>query len=364
MRKILIVITTAYVPTGGLAGVVMNYWRKIDKNGLQIDIASTNETLDVLVNELAQNGGRYFCLGKRSHVLSYFYRLYKLCKGYDVVHVNGNSATTVIEHMAAKMAGVKVRINHNHTSIPDHRTTSDILLPLFHQLYTIPVACSDLAGGWLYGKRPFTILHNAVDVAKYHYEEGGREQLRAEFGIKKDCLVMGHLGKIYKPKNHPYLVRVFNEFQKIVPNSMLFLVGDGVMRQEVEKLVDEFELKEKVIFAGLRTDVPDMLQVMDCFVFPSIWEGLPLSVFEAMSSGLPCFISNHITKEVMVGPYIHALSIEDTPASWAENIKAQMPVESRENVCRTNAECITKAGYNIVTEAGKLRDIYLKYGGN
>lgn len=360
MRKILIVITTAYVPTGGLAGVVMNYYRKIDKSDLKIDIASTNEAPDVLVNELAQTGSRYYCLGNRSHVLTYFCRLYKLCKVYDVIHVNGNSATTVIEHLAARMAGVKVRINHNHTSIPDHKKTSGFLSPLFHHLYTIPVACSDLAGGWLYGKRAFAILHNAVDVAKYHYDEGRRELLRSEFGIKKDCLVMGHLGKIYKPKNHPYLIRVFNEFQKLVPNSKLFLVGDGVMRQEVEKLVDEFGLREKVIFAGLRTDVPDMLQVMDCFVFPSIWEGLPLSVFEAMSSGLPCFISDHITKEIMVSPYTHALSIDETPASWAEYIKANMPAESREDVCITNAECITNAGYNITTESGNLRDIYLQ----
>ena len=261
--RVLIVITTAYVPTGGLAGVVMNYYRKIDKSNLKIDIASTNEAPEVLVNELSQSNNKYYCLGKRSHVLSYFYHLYKLCKGYDVIHVNGNSATTVIELLAAKMARVKVLINHNHTSIPDHRTMSDILSPLFHHLYTIPVACSDLAGGWLYGERPFTVLHNAVDVAKYHYDEAKRKQMRSIFGIKNENLVLGHLGKIYKPKNHPYLIKVFNEFQKIYPNSVLFLVGDGVMRQEVENLVDELGLKEKVIFAGLRTDVPDMLQVME-----------------------------------------------------------------------------------------------------
>jgi len=358
MKKILIVITTAYIPTGGLAGVMMNYYRKIDKSNLQIDFASTNEAPDALVNELTENGSRYLCLGKRSHVITYFFRLFNLCKGYDVIHVNGNSATTAIEHLAAKMAGVKKRINHNHTSIPDHKTTSDILSPLFHRLYTIPVACSDLAGGWLYGKRKFIILHNAVDVAKYHYNKGIREKLRLTFGIKKDCMVMGHLGKIYKPKNHPYLIRTFNEFQKLVPNSVLFLVGDGVMRQEVESLVDLYGLREKVIFAGLRTDVPDMLQVMDCFVFPSIWEGLPLSVFEAMSSGLPCFISDRITKEVMISPYIYALSINDAPTLWAEYVMAHMPEEARENVCKTNAECITNSGYNIITEAGKLKDLY------
>lgn len=360
MKKVLIVITTGFRSTGGLTTVMMNYYHAMNKDDLQIDFASFNVLPDDLRIKLEPCNSLYYFLGTRKNVFKYFYRLYKVCREYDVVHINGNSATTIIEHLAAKMAGVKVRINHNHTSIPDHKTISDIVSPLFHQLYTKPVACSDLAGGWLYGKRKFTILHNAVDVAKYHYEEGRREQLRTEFGINKDCFVLGHLGKIYKPKNHPYLIRIFNEFQRLVPNSVLFLVGDGVMRQEVENLVDELGLREKVIFAGLRTDVPDMLQVMDCFVFPSIWEGLPLSVFEAMSSGLPCFISDHITKEVMVSPYVYSLSIDDKPSLWAEFVKTHMPEENRIDVCRVNADCITKAGYNIVTEACKLRDIYFQ----
>ena len=359
MKRILIVITTAFLPTGGLAGVVMNYYRKIDKSIMQIDIASTNKASDELINELAKTGSRYYCLGKRLHILTYFLRLYKLCKEYDVIHVNGNSATTVIEHLVAKMAGVKKRINHNHTSIPDHKIVSNIVYPFFQKLVTERVACSDLAGNWLYGEGNFTILRNAIDVEKYCYDPIKRKILRESFGISENCIVLGHLGKIYKPKNHPYLIKIFNEYHKFNSNSKLFLVGDGVMRQEIEELVQELQLQSDVIFAGLRTDVPDMLQVMDCFVFPSIWEGMPLSVFEALSSGLPCFISDHITKEVMVTPYIHALSIEDTPASWAEYIKVHIPSESRENVCRTNAECITKAGYNITTETCKLRDIYL-----
>ena len=127
MKKILIVIATAYIPTGGLAGVVMNYYRKIDKTDIHIDIASTNEAPDVLVRELQDNGSNYYCLGSRKNVLRYFWRLWRLCKGYDIIRVNGNSATTVIEHLAATFAGVKRRINHNHTSIPDHKATSDIL---------------------------------------------------------------------------------------------------------------------------------------------------------------------------------------------------------------------------------------------
>ena len=131
MKKILIVITTAYVPTGGLAGVMMNYYRNVDRSGLQIDFASTNEVPSVLADELKVNGSKYIQLPNRKNVLGYFNSLRKVCKGYDITHINGNSATTVIELLAAKIAGVKKRINHNHTSSPDHKKISDIFHPFF-----------------------------------------------------------------------------------------------------------------------------------------------------------------------------------------------------------------------------------------
>lgn len=357
MKKILIVIATAYIPTGGLAGVVMNYYRKIDKTDIHIDIASTNEAPDVLVRELQDNGSNYYCLGSRKNVLRYFWRLWRLCKGYDIIHVNGNSATTVIEHLAATFAGVKRRINHNHTSIPDHKATSDILYPLFKRLVTDRVACSDLAGNWLYGKGNFLVLRNAVDVEKYRFDTNIRNRVREGFGIKDDCVVIGHVGKIYKPKNHPYLVRIFSEYHKLNPNSRLFLVGDGVMRQEVETLVDELGVRPFVIFAGLRTDIPEMLQAIDYFVFPSIWEGMPQSVLEALSSGLTCVVSDHITKDVMIGPNIHALSIESEPKEWADFI-FNHPLPDRAEICSQNARLMTEAGYNINEEAKELLKLY------
>lgn len=359
MTKVLIIITTGFIPTGGLTSVLINYYRNIDRSGLKIDFASTNDAPKVLTDELSANESRYVQLPPRKNVLVYFRSLKKVCKGYDVIHVNGNSATTVIEHLAAKLAGVKKRVNHNHTSIPDHKMTSDIFYPLFKRLVTDRVACSDLAGNWLYGKGNFLILRNAVDVEKYHFNAEKRASIRKHFGISNDCTIIGHLGKIYKPKNHPYLVKIFNEYHQLIPNSKLFLVGDGVMRQEVEALVDELNLRDHVVFAGLRTDIPDMLQVMDFFVFPSIWEGMPLSVLEALSSGLTCFISDHITKDIMIGPNIYSLKIESTPREWAEYIAAFcQPV--RRIACEQNSEAITNAGFNIATEAGKLRDLYLK----
>lgn len=359
MKKVLVVITTAFVPTGGLATVMMNYYREIDKSNLQIDFASTNQVPEVLVTELAQNGSKYFCLGNRKHLLRFFIRLYRCCKGYDVIHVNGNSATTVVEHLAAKLVGIKKRINHNHTSIPDHKLLSDMLYPAFNHLITNKVACSDSAGNWLYGKGNFKILRNAINIEKYQYDASDRKRIRASFGIEDNDVVIGHVGKIYKPKNHPYLIRIFAEYHRQNPHSKLLLVGDGVMRQEVENLVDELNLRKYVIFAGLRTDIPEMLQVMDYFVFPSIWEGMPLSVLEAISSGLPCIISDSITKDVMVGYNVHPLSIKDKSIVWANFIfEHQQP--DRVETCRENAKLLTDAGFNIKVEAKELLKLYME----
>ena len=358
MKRILTVITTAFVPTGGLAGVVMNYYRQIDKSDLVIDIASTNEPPQILINELLQNGSHYYRLGRRAMILSYYFRLRRLCKGYDIIHVNGNSATTVIEHMAAKSAGIQKRINHNHTSIPDHKLLSNCLYPLFNRLVTERLACSDLAGNWLYGKGCFRILRNAVDVAKYRYSEQNRKEIRQSFGIEEGCTVLGHVGKIYKPKNHPYLIRIFAEYKKFNPNTKLLLIGDGIMRQAVERLVDTLGVRDDVIFAGMRTDIPDMLQAMDFFVFPSLWEGMPLAVLEALSSGLTCVISDHISNDMMIGENIHSLKIEADPKVWAQYI-ADYNLPDRNVACRRSADAITEAGFNIKTESVKLRDLYL-----
>ena len=269
MKKVLVVITTAFVPTGGLATVMMNYYCQMDKANLQIDFASTNEAPDVLVNELAQNGSRYFCLGKRKHILQYFIRLYLCCKGYDVIHVNGNSATATIELLAARLAGVKMRIAHNHTTKTEHPILHRVLLPIFRRSYTIGLACSEDAGNWLFGKGKFKVLKNAIDVDKYQYNPANRARFRDEFQIPQDAIVIGHVGKYNTPKNHFKLLEVFAEYHKRHEGAFLVCVGYGPLRRHIEERIAELGLERNVILTGERTDIPELLSIMDVFVFTS-----------------------------------------------------------------------------------------------
>jgi glycosyltransferase involved in cell wall biosynthesis len=358
MKRVLVVITTSFVSYGGLTSVMMNYYRAMNRDGLQIDFASIGEADIKLLDELGSNNSKYFKLPARSNIFFYLRKLTKICRKYDIIHINGNSATTVIELLAAKLAGVKKRIHHNHSSKTSHPLLNKLLHPLFISLCTDAVACSDKAGEWLFGKGNFKVLLNAIDVPKYKYNEETRKNVRNSYGIHDGEFVIGHVGKMYEPKNHKFIVEVFYEFLKCCPNSRLLLVGDGELRSQIEKQVAVLALKDNVIFAGMRSDIPDQLQAMDVLLFPSLWEGLPLSVMEAQSSGLSCFLSENITKIVNVGEDVYYLSLDKNAGEWARFIYEHKG-GNRCKRCEDNYDLITKAGLNINTEADKLRAIYL-----
>ena len=358
MNRILVVITTAFVKTGGLTSVMMNYWRAMDKTGLSFDFASTNEIDNLLFEEISKGGCRYFQLPPRNNVPAYFNTLRNLCKGYDVVHVHANSATSVIELMAAKLAGVPKRIHHNHNSNTQHPYLNKLLHPVFVRSYTDAVACSDAAGEWLFGKGKYLVLPNAIDIDKFKYNQQVRELIRKEFDINEDDFLVGHVGKFVGAKNHDFLIKVFSAYHSNYPHSKLMLVGDGILRPKIEKWVAESECADAIILAGLRSDIPALLQAFDVFVFPSIYEGLPLSVLEAQASGLPCIISSNIDSEVSVGCDVVMKSLSDDVVSWADTIGRFDDNILREKRCRENYNRITKAHFNITNEANELKKIY------
>lgn len=358
MKRILVIITTAFTATGGLASVMLNYYRSLDKKGLQIDFASTNTITPNLNEEIQKNGSKYYQLPKRKNIIGYWKAVKCLSRNYDVVHVHANSSTAVIELSAAKAARVVKRIHHNHTSKTQHPVINALLYPFFKYSYTDAIACSQLAGDWLFGKNNYKILRNAINIAKFEYNKDARVLIRNEFGIKEEDFVIGHIGKFMDAKNHEFLIKVFAEYHLKHPNSKLLLVGDGEWRSKVETWVADSGCANSIILAGLRSDIPAIVQAMDFFVFPSIYEGMPLTVLEAQASGLPCLISSNVTSDVNIGQDVKMKDLTDGVKDWADSIDSFDYAISREVRCHNNYELITKAGYNIENEANELLKIY------
>lgn len=358
MKKVLVVITTAFVKTGGLASVMMNYWRAMDKTGLSFDFASTNAIEDSLNEEIKNADSNYYQLPPRKQVFSYYKALKYLCKGYDIIHVHANSATSVIELMAAKRAGVPKRIHHNHTSKTQHPFLNKVLYPLFKHVYTYAVACSEPAGEWLFGQGNFIVLPNAIDIDKFKYNAQTRMQIREEFGIGNNEFVVGHIGKFMDAKNHEFLIKVFAKYHSDHPQSRLMLVGDGAWRPRIENWVIESGCDESIILTGLRSDIPAVVQAFDVFVFPSVYEGLPLTVLEAQSSGLPCLVSSNVTNAVAIGDDVVMKDLSDGIDSWAAAIEGFDYSIPRVDRCEENYKKITGAHFNIRCEADRLLAIY------
>ncbi len=359
MKRILIIITTAFVPYGGLTTVMMNYYRAMEKRGLKIDVASTNEPPKKLLAELHKNGSDYFNLGSRKkHPIRYGRNLARLLgtHSYDAVHVNGNSATMAFELKIAKKKKVPVRIAHGHASRGEHPLLHRWLSGVFERSYTLALAASDQAGIWLFGGNPYIVLNNAICVKKYQYDRDIRESCRRELGLS-DRFVAGNVGKLNWSKNHVFLMQIFCELKKRETKAHLLLVGDGQLREEIESLCRQYGMEGEVTFLGMRDDVPELLQAMDVFVFPSLSEGLGMALVEAQAAGLCCFASENVPKETKLSSQIEYISLEEQAHRWAEKI-LQADCRRRTEHSQQACAAIRAGGYDIETAAGKLREIY------
>lgn len=361
-RKVLIVITTDFVPYGGLTTVMMNYYRAMNKENLQIDFASTNDPCDELKRELAQNDSKYFDLGSRKHSPMYYIK--KLAavlkkEKYDVVHVNGNSSTMAMELVTAKLVGVPSRISHVHTTQSKYPYANVVLHPIFAASYTKALAVSKQAGDWLYGKN-YTLLNNAINTAKYKFNVDVREKIRKKYELTGK-FVIGTVGKLNPPKNHIHLLQTFAEYSKKDETAMLVIAGGGELEQYLKAKAAELGVASKVIFLGMYSNIAGILQAFDTFVFPSLFEGLGLAIIEAQAAGLPCIASTAVPQETNVTPYISYLDLDSDTAVWVDKIaetKVQMLNTDRLSISEKARECIREHGYEISCEAEKLENIY------
>ncbi|WP_203332299.1 glycosyltransferase family 1 protein [Planococcus beigongshangi] len=358
----ILIVSTGKFDLDGITNVILNYYRALDKSGMHIDFAFPNEIRKDLREELEAGGSVIHRIkGRKKKPLTYMNKLTKLIKEnkYDIVHAHGNSCTLALETYAAYRGGAKVRIPHSHNSTSNFKFAHWTLRRLFHATYTHGFACGKLAGEWLYGGKPFEIINNAIFLDDFKYNAEVRKEYRNKyhFAGKK---VVGHIGHFTFQKNQDYLVEIFKSLVMKDPDYRLLLIGDGGLKSEVEKKVQDLGLADKVVFTGKSMEIPELLQAMDIMVMPSRFEGMPLTLVEAQAACLPCLISDEISREAEITSLVKFSSLKSSPENWAKQI-LEMSIVDREELKSVIVEQINNKGYNIVVNSEKMKALYVSY---
>ena len=343
----------------------MNYYRNIDRNKIQFDFICDNDSTNIPYAEIESLGGKVILIPPYQKVIKYHKELKRVLKegNYKIVHSHINTLS-VFSLFAAKCAGVPVRIAHSHSTTNKKEKRKNLMKQLlrpFSKVFaTDYMCCSELAGRWLFGDKEYDkgnvyLLNNAIDLDKFRYDETVRREKRKELNIKDDTLVIGHVGRFVEQKNHRFLIDIFNEVHKQNENSILLLVGQGPLMEEIKEKVKSLGIEDCVKFLGQRNDINELYQVMDLFLFPSLYEGLGMVAVEAQAAGLPCVFSTGMSDEAKITDAVIYLSINDPVESWVDAIC------SFKNFERYNTEAeIIAAGYDVSSEKEAFYSIICK----
>lgn len=269
---------------GGVESVVMNYYRNIDRNKIQFHFLCDEDSTDIPYEEIEKLGGKVIVIPPYQKLFKYQKELYRIFKenNYKIVHSHIN-ALSVFPLRIAKKAKIPVRIAHSHSTSNKKEWKKNILKMILRPLSKLYAnnyfACTEYAGKWLFGKKvverkELNVINNAIDLKKFEFNENTRKALREELGIKDDTLIIGHVGRFMKQKNHEFLIEVFNKVYKKNQNTLLILIGQGPLLSEIKQKAINLNIEDKIKFIGQVTDVEKYYNIMDIFLFPSIYEGL------------------------------------------------------------------------------------------
>lgn len=361
-NKRILIVSTVGLLYDGITSVILANLRAMDRASLDIYIASTIKAESSIVDQFKDLG----CMvvdfpNRRENPMAYFFALRKFIKDkhIEVIHANGNSATLAVEMLAAKLGGCKKRIAHSHNTRCDQVRVDKLLRPLFYATYTDALACGNDAGRWLFKNRPFIVLKNGRDVDRFKFDEVKRHEMRVKLGISDGVIAVGHVGGFVPQKNHAFLLQVFISLVEKDPSEKLFMIGDGVLRHEIETEAQQLGLMSNLTFTGNIDNVPDYLQAMDGMVFPSLFEGLPLATIEWQINGLPIVMADTITRECIFASNVKQLSLEEDPGKWANTILEMVKINNRKQQSDIGIRAINKSGYNIKDSAKQLKELYL-----
>jgi Glycosyltransferase len=349
---------------GGAETIVMNFYRNIDRTKIQFDFILHSKRKGAYDEEIRELGGRIFYVPRYSlksalNYMTVWNRFFREHPEYRVIHGHIRSTASIYLAIAKKYKLATIAHSHNTESGSGlNAFVKDTLQrPLKSNWVDYLFACSESSGEWLFGSKNMprvSILKNAIDANRFAYNEIIRIKTRKELGLDQNSII-GHVGRFDEQKNHKFLIDIFNVIHKQNRNAVLLLVGAGHLEPQIKDKVKKLGLESNVRFMGVRSDIPELLQAMDIFVFPSHYEGLPVAIIEAQAAGLMCVLSDAITTEVKITDLVTFISLSESAEQWAEKILAY-----QENVARENTYAnIVNAGYDVKSTANWLQEFYI-----
>ncbi len=368
MAPIRVLQVVVSMDVGGIETMLMNYYRNIDREKVQFDFLLHCKHKSYYEDEIEALGGKIY------RVPSYHPKdLIKYKKALKAFFAEHTEYKVVHSHIkfyglyvlkAAKKADVPMRIAHAHTASKFYKLNATLPFRIytrsrFKYQYTHVYACSPEAAEFMAPGAEYTLVSNAIDVKRFVFNAEARTQMRQSLGIKPDTLLVGHVGRFAPEKNHCFILDVFSELLALYENSKLVLVGTGKLLEEAQEKAKALGISEKVIFAGLRRDVGELLAAMDVFILPSKIEGFPVSLVEAQSADLPCIVANTFSDTAIVTDRVKVLPLSEPASFWAKHIAEADTSLPR----RDNGKLMVEAGLDIKSNVDKLQQVYLEaYG--
>lgn len=356
---------------GGLETFIMNVYRQIDKSKIQFDFLVHTMEECAFDKEIIELGGSIYKIpsrregiAKNRFALDEFFKSYGSV--YNIVHQHASSLSYVEPLLSAKRNGIKIRILHSHSS-KQSGSKLNIIAHRWNMLHlgsiaTHYFACSDLAARWLFGrkivyKREYTLINNGVSLDKFNYNSHLRYETREKLEISNETKVVGHVGQISYPKNHDFLIEIFKKILLVNKDCILVLVGEGSLKDTISKKIIQEGLSKNIKMLGERSDINNLLNAMDIFVFPSLYEGLPVALVEAQATGLKCIVSSSITRRVNITDLITYYDLMKSPEQWAAET-----VNSWDYSRKSASTQIKKSEFDIESVTAHISELYIRLG--
>lgn len=369
MKKIKVLQLPIVNQRGGITHYAMRNWDFINKDKFQFDFVTFSKFLD-FEDELTIEGCKIHyvsCYAEQDREQFITEIRAILSEGYDAIHLHtGYWKSFLVEEIAIEL-GIPIIIVHAHNimvgvkdpelrekAIEMHEEQKKLFMP-HHATHFL--ACSQLAADWLYGsqipKEQIRILKNAIDIDKYAYNPGIREEYREKLGLK-NSFVIGHVGRFVYQKNHEFLLDIFVKVSMSIPNAKLMLIGDGENFNSIKEAVSTHGLDNRVLLLGQQPDieVASLMQAMDIFCNPSRFGGLDLTLVEAQTSGLKCLVTADIMPESKITANLEFLPLDVD--IWHDAI-----IELSKGYNRIDCkDIVANAGYSLTNQIHELEKIY------